>query len=110
MRILFLMRNPAYVGHYESTLQLLARRGHRIFIGYRRKKSRDPLDFSISMDRLGRECPRISVHALPVRKDEWAGLAELVRAVRTYCRYLHPRYRSADTLRRRAAQQVARVS
>jgi hypothetical protein len=110
MRILFLMRNAGYVNHYESTLRLLAERGHRIFLAARRKKSRDPLDWSPSLERLCREYPQITIHSVPLRKDQWAALAEAARALRTYSRYLHPRYEIAHTLRNRAAQQVARIT
>ena len=112
MRILFLMRNAAYVNHYQSTLRLLADRGHRILIGSRRTKTPEPVDRSLSasMDRLCRECPQISLHSFPLRKDQWGPLADTARALRSYCRYLHPRYQSAHSLRDRAAQQVARLS
>ena len=112
MRILFLMRNPVYVNHYEGTLRMLAERGHRIFIGSRRKKARDPIDRSLSasLARLCVDCPQISLHSFPLRKDEWAPLSDTARALRSYCRYVHPRYRSAHALRDRAAQQVVRLS
>lgn len=112
MRILFLMRNPVYVNHYQGTLRVLAERGHDVVIGSRRKRARDLIDqpLSASMERLCREYPQISLHSFPLRKDTWAPLADVARALRTYCRYVHPRYRAAHALRERAAQQVARLS
>ncbi len=108
MRILFLMRNHGYISHYESTLRLLAERGHRIFIGSRGVERHYSVDMGATMDRLCRDHPTITVHKLPLRRDDWSGLAETIRSVRNYCRYLHPRYAAAHKLRARAAQQVAK--
>jgi hypothetical protein len=110
MRILFLMRNHGYISHYASTLGLLAERGHRVFIGSRGAERHYSVDMEASMERLCRAHPSISVHKLPRRQDEWTALAETVRSVRNYCRYLHPRYASAHKLRARAAAQVAKVA
>jgi hypothetical protein len=107
-RILFLMRNHGAISHYESTLRGLAQRGHRVFIGSRGTERHYSVDMDAVMGTLCREYPGISVQRVPRRSDEWAPLAETARAVRNYCRYLHPRFNRADSLRQRAAQQLSR--
>jgi hypothetical protein len=104
------MRNHGAISHYEGTLRLLAERGHRVLIGSRGAERHYATDMQASMDRLCRECPGITAHKLPRRADDWAPLAETVRSLRNYCRYLHPRYVRAQELRERAARQVTRVS
>ena len=106
MRILFLMRNHGYISHYESALRTLAERGHEIVIGSRGAERHYAVDMNAPMDRLCRDYGSVSVYRLPRRNDEWMALAESARAIRNYCRYLHPRYAAAVRLRERAAQQV----
>jgi hypothetical protein len=106
MRILFLMRNHGAIAHYESTLRALAERGHQIVIGSRGAERHYAADMNAPMDRLCRDYGTVTVQRLPRRSDEWMALAESARAVRNYCRYLHPRYAAAVKLRERAAQQV----
>jgi hypothetical protein len=107
-RILFLMRNHGAIAHYESTLRMLAERGHRIFVGSRGAEPHYSVDMAEIMDRICRDHPQVTVHRVPRRNDEWTPLADTARAIRNYCRSLHPRYRHATGLRERAAQQVAK--
>ncbi len=106
MRILFLMRNHGAIAHYESTLRALAGRGHQIVIGSPGAERHYAADMNAPMDRLCRDFGTVTVQRLPRRSDEWMPLAESARALRNYCRYLHPRYAAAVKLRERAAQQV----
>ena len=106
MRILFLMRNHGAIAHYEGTLRLLAGHGHQIVIGSPGAERHYAADMNVPMDRLCRDYATVRVQRLPRRSDEWMPLAESARALRNYCRYLHPRYARAVKLRERAAQQV----
>ena len=99
MKILFVMLNPGYVRNYESTLRLLAARGHTTCLLFvdPKKDSGDRL-----AERLADECPSISFGVAPRRDDVWAVIARAVRGSMDYLRYLHPRYAGADKLRARA--------
>ena len=92
------MLNPGYVRAYESTLRLLAERGHSVHLAFAQPdKDRDGL-----AERLAAECPAITFGPASGRGDAWSGLAWSVRATMDYLRYLHPRYRRATRLRERA--------
>lgn len=107
-RILFLMRNHGGISHYESAVRMLAQRGHRVFIGSRGAEAHYSVDMAAVMERLCRDHPGVTVHPIRRRSDRWAPLAETARAVRNYCRYLHPRFDKAHALRDRARLQVSK--
>jgi hypothetical protein len=106
MKILFLIRNHGYIRNYESTLRLLALRGHRVFLASRGAERHMAVDTGGFLDRLCSEHPSISVHRLPPRRDRWRPSVEAARALRTYTRYLGPRYRRSTKLRGRAEAQA----
>jgi hypothetical protein len=99
VKLLFAMLNPGYVRNYESTLRLLAAKGHtaRLLFVDSKKEAGDRL-----AERLAAECPSVSLGVAPRRDDVWAVFARAVRGSMDYLRYLHPRYAGADRLRARA--------
>ena len=98
MKIFFAMLNPGYVRAYESTLRLLAQRGHAVHLAF----SQPEKDADGLAERLAAEYAGISCGSAPKRSDIWAGVAWAVRISADYLRYSHPRYRRAVKLRGRA--------
>jgi hypothetical protein len=103
MKLLFLMRNPAYVRNYESAIVALAQRGHQVNINFNILKDDDRLQ-----ERLAKLNGNIvyTNKLLPRREDIWTGLVILKRGVRDYLRYLSPEYASAHKLRERVEKHL----
>ena len=105
MNILFFMRSTVYVRNFESTLRLLAERGHHVHVVAEMHQVLDPTDV---MGRLCRRCPAIMHTAVPPSAAETRlsllGL-ELRRGL-DYLRYFRPEYRDASKLRWRAEQNA----
>jgi hypothetical protein len=94
------MTHPGFTRNYESTLALLAERGHHVHLAF---DGPPQVGKPSAVDGLiGRYPDHISHGPAPDRDDAWSPLANAVRATRSYLRYLHPRYRKAERLRQRA--------
>jgi hypothetical protein len=106
MTVLFLLRNHGYIRNYASTLAQLAERGHRVLVASRGAERHMAVDTDAFLARLCAAHPGISVMKLPRRADGWAALAESARSLRSYARYLEPRYAHATKLRARAAEHA----
>lgn len=104
MTILFVMRSTVYARNFESTLRLLAERGHQVRIVADRHGLAESNEL---VERLCREYSSIR-HILPppaaFRAWSFFGL-ELRRAI-DYLRYLDPEYRDANKLRQRAERSA----
>ena len=103
MKFLFVMSHPGYVRNNEPTLRVLANRGHRVVLGFNRRR-RDP------NDRLAEELASthstIILQYLPNRNDWWAPMANFVRGSMDYLRYFDPGFDDAEALRERIAQKL----
>lgn len=98
--ILLFMTHPGFSRNFESTIALLAERGHRIHLAF---DGPPQVGKPSAVDGLEARYPdRISHGPAPDRDDAWSPLANAARATRSYLRYLHPRYRQATRLRERA--------
>jgi hypothetical protein len=106
MTVLFLLRNHGYIRNYASTLTQLAQRGHRVLVASRGAERHMAVDTDAFLARVCAAHPGISVLKLPRRADAWAALAEASRSLRSYARYLEPRYAHATKLRARAAEHA----
>ncbi|MGI9098595.1 MAG: methyltransferase domain-containing protein [Solirubrobacteraceae bacterium] len=96
MRILFQMPYSGYLRIYGSTVRELAARGHTVLLSYDSAKRRDPTAAQIeATDGIELVAP------LPTRAGRLLPIARCVRLGADYARYLDPRYRDADVLRRR---------
>jgi hypothetical protein len=104
--VLFFMRSTVYVRNFESTLRLLAERGHDVHVVAEAHRQVDPSDL---VGRLCREQPRIT-HAFPPKaaSDRWARLGIELRRGLDSLRYLGPEYRDSPKLRRRAEHKQPR--
>jgi len=99
MRILVVVKQKAFLRHFEEVLLALADRGHRIQVA---APAADPMPVP------GRLAGRVAEAACPgARTDEWADVIGILRAARSYARYLDPRYDAADKLRLRAFRKLA---
>ncbi len=100
VRILFFMRSNIYARNFESTLRLMAERGHSVHVVAETHEHLDPTDL---LGRLCREYPGIT-HGRPPAPDSprWIQLGLELRKGLDYLRYFGPEYRHAPKLRMRA--------
>jgi hypothetical protein len=99
LRILFSVRNPAYVRYYDSVLRALTARGHTVELVTQAGKRPWPP----STVALAEECPGIRLSTLPdVTFNPWWELASRLRQARFYLRFLRPEYQQTPELLSRA--------
>jgi hypothetical protein len=105
LRILFSMLHPGYVRNYESTIRLLAERGHAIHVVFAQpdKQAGDRV-----IERLATEFPTVTFGTAPKRAkgDPWRGFLWMVRALADAARYRHPRFAAAPLLRQRVEGKI----
>ncbi|HWT22254.1 MAG TPA: hypothetical protein VN213_01990, partial [Solirubrobacteraceae bacterium] len=102
MRILYLLTHTGLFRNFESTLRLLAERGHEVRVAL--DSDRYP---SAAFEALLAAHPNVTrTWTPPVPDDGWSALGRAVRAASDYLRYLEPRYANAPKLRARARRQV----
>ncbi len=100
MRVLFFMRSNIYARNFESTLRLLADRGHQVHIVAETHEHLDPTDL---LGRLCREYPGLTQGRPPAPASaRWVGFGIELRKGLDYLRYFRPEYRNAPKLRLRA--------
>lgn len=101
LRILCAFSSPEYLRFYDSTMRMLADRGHHVTVAINSPLERKParLDL-IDDDRI------VVAGVLPKRQDVWTPLARAVRGVLDYVLYLHPRYRETPALRTRMRRRT----
>ena len=99
MRVVFFMRSTVYVRNFESTLRLLAERGHSVHVV---AEPHLELDRGDLVGRLRAAHPSITHDAPRVAMSEWAQTGYDLRRASDYLRYLEPEYAQAPKLRWRA--------
>jgi hypothetical protein len=105
MNILFSMRHAGALRNYASTVEELARRGHRIHLTFMTSdKLRDPR----LLLELTRAYPGVTTVELPQKAPQrpWLAFARAHRSVGDYLRYRTPEYSDAQALHDRAARHV----
>jgi hypothetical protein len=104
MKILFSATHFGFLRNFQSTIRLLAARGHHLHLLAERT---DAIDGRKMADLLAAEHPSITFELLPSSRHRlWYSLATGVRAALDYWRYLDPRWDLSDKLRGRAADQA----
>ena len=102
VRVLFSVRNAAYVRHYEPVLRSLASRGHTVTLagdGSVRQRPWPP-----HVEALAAAHPTLRLDWTPgVAGDPWYELATAARQNLFHARFLEPAYADTPTLRTRAA-------
>jgi len=121
MRILFVFHKPSFVRYFESLLDELGARGHRVHIAVKPVSRRETTRHAKpgpellrriderSYDLVDRLCARhegITQGPAPVRSDRWSPLAVALRRCVDYLRYMSPVYAEAPKLRARAARHT----
>lgn len=99
------MLSAGYMRHYDSTLRLLASRGHKIHLAYQSDRNKDGVE-QVRGERFAAEFSSVSIGAAPARVDLWSDLARVVRRLQDYVRYFAPEYRDAFALRERVEREV----
>ena len=106
LRVLFFMRSPLLnYRNFESTLRLLAERGHEVHVAY--DTMGDPSEAE-PIDRLASELPGLSYGAGPRRskRDPMMRLEQALGLAADYLRYFEPEYADAPKLRERYEARV----
>ncbi len=104
MKVLFFMRSTVYVRNFESTLRLLAERGHEVEVVAEPHRLLDPTNL---IGRLSRELPNIRHTAPPAPvSGGWVPVGVHLRSALDYLRYLRPNYDHAPKLRQRAEKKA----
>jgi len=99
------MRHAGFARNFESTLRLLAERGHRLHVAFDAPFAHAGADGEPGIvERLAVEHPSVTFGAVPDRSREgWSTLGVRLRMGVDYLRFLGPAYAGADKLRARAA-------
>ena len=108
MKILFCVTNFGFLRNFQSTIGMLAERGHRIHLVADRTDSTGGMRM---VEALIAAHPAITYEVSPpVKRGLWFAFSSLTRLTLDYWRYLEPRFASAVQLRARAEQYVPAVS
>jgi len=108
MRILFAISHLGFLRNFESTLALLAERGHTTHLATDRAPQDGVTDGRPIVDRLTTRFPdAFSLETVrSSRRDPWSGVSTAVREGLNYWRYLSPRFDDAPKLRARGRKQA----
>jgi hypothetical protein len=108
VRVLFAVNHLGFLRNFESTLAMLAERGHRIHLVSDRSPAADTNDGRPIIDRLNHRYPgAFDWETLrPSKDDPWYGFAMGVRNTLNYWRYLSPAFADAPKLRARGRDQA----
>jgi hypothetical protein len=110
MQILFVIRHRRYMRLFESTLRLLAQRGHRIHLAFEGADPHKTTDEAHRLvEALCEEHPEITWGVAPGRQDPFNALAFALRRAIDYLRYLSPTYADAPKLRLRGERNAPAV-
>jgi hypothetical protein len=108
MRILFAVTHLGFLRNFESTLALLAERGHTIHLVTDRAPQDGVTDGRPIVERLMARFPE-SFTTETIRsskRDAWYGVSTAVREGLNYWRYLSPEFADAPKLRARGRKQA----
>jgi hypothetical protein len=108
MRILFAITHLGFLRNFESTLVLLAERGHTIHLVTDRGSHGGVVDGMPIVERLQARFPNaFTVETLRASKnDGWSTVSTGVREGLNYLRYLSPAFADAPKLRERGRKQA----
>ncbi len=101
LHVLFYMRQLSYLFYFDTLIEELVRRGHRVTILYERQQGGE------AYERLLKYHPGITVLQAHRRtKNLWARPLRQLRHFRDFVRYWDPAFRDAHLLRERTAQAL----
>jgi hypothetical protein len=103
MKVFFLMDSPEYLRFYDTAIEELASRGHRVTLAVMDGRERKP----VGLEGLQTHAGRVQVAGVvPPNKGAWAGVATRLRATMDFVRFLHPTLAAAPALRARIKRKV----
>ena len=101
LKVVFAIASPEFLRYYDSTMRLLADRGHKVAVAVswlrERKHARMHLMDDERIEVLGQ---------VPKRADRWTSYVRGVRGTMDFLRYLHPRFAGTPALRQRMYRKV----
>ena len=102
------MRHAGFARNFESTLRLLAERGHRVHVAFEAPFANEGTGSRPGiLERLAAEWPSVSFGPAPDRSGEpWFALGLRLRLGVDYLRFLAPAYARAPKLRARVEARV----
>ncbi len=108
MRILFAVTHLGFLRNFESTLALLAERGHTVHLVTDRGSQGGVVDGMPIVERLQARFPdSFTLETIRASKnDRWSSVSSGVREGLNYLRYLSPAFADAPMLRERGRRQA----
>lgn len=104
MKLVFCVTNFGFLRNFQSTIGLLAERGHRIHLVADRADTTGGMQM---VEALVVAHPAITFEVTtPVKRGLWFAFTSLARLTLDYWRYLEPQFTAAVQLRARAERQV----
>ena len=101
LKILFTVASPEYLRYYDSTMRLLADRGHTVALAVNSLRERKHARLDLVED------DRIQIAGtVPERQDIWMPLVRALRGTMDFVRYLDPRFADTPVLRNRMYRKV----
>lgn len=97
MKVLFILQYPGYFRYFDSVMDGLSARGHRVAVAFDQPHKQAEGLAALEGMRGDVEV----LERVPARPDVWAPVARGVRGTIDYVRYLHPRYVDSSYLRDR---------
>ena len=101
MTLVLVLATPEYLRFFDTTMALLAERGHELHVVFEEAAEYKPVGLSGAG-----ALPLASVTVMPPARTFWSDTAFAYRAVVDFLRYLHPDYAQADVLRERIRRKV----
>ena len=103
MKVFFLMDSPEYLRFYDTAIDELASRGHRVTLAVMNGREKKP----VGLEGLQVHADRVQVAGVvPANTGAWAGIATRLRATMDFVRFLHPTLAAAPALRARIKRKV----
>lgn len=104
MKVLFVMASAEYLRYYDSTIRLLAARGHDIVMAVNHDRGKK----LVTLDGLSRDAAdHLSViGVLPGAAPFWDRVSRGLRGTMDFVRYLDPQFAAAHALRARIRRKV----
>jgi hypothetical protein len=107
VNVLFVMASPEYLRFYDSTIEELAARGHRVTLAVNNQREKKP----VGLEGLHAYAGRVVVAGVvPEHEGTWGAIGFGIRAIQDFVRYLHPRFAAAPVLRARIKRKVLPVA
>jgi hypothetical protein len=111
MRVLFAINHLGFLRNFESTLALLAERGHQVCLVTDRRPQAGVTDGMPILERLQARFPSaFTLETIPAKGDSWYAPSAFVRESLNYWRYLSPTFDASPKLRQRGREQAPAVA